>query len=246
MYINKIFQYIYLVWAVFWFLLGFILVYPFIYIALQNKKWHYLYFYFSKAWAIIYYGMSFQPVKRIWGFKPQKNQVYIYCPNHFSYLDIALLTLAMPSYFVFVGLHDLEKIPLFGYMYRKIHITIDRSSRRSRYQTYQNIKTALNEGKNVVIFPEGGIWTEDFPRISPFKEGAFRIAIELGVPIIPVTIPFNWKIMPVVDLKNFKYHKSHVIFHKAIETKSLSRKDINSLKDKTYEAIDTQMKEYFN
>ena len=160
-------------------------------------------------------------------------------------MDIPLLTLTMPSFFVFVGLHDLEKIPLFGYMYQKIHITVNRGSLRNRYQTFQKSKDALDAGKNLLIFPEGGIWTTDFPKISEFKEGPFRIAIEKQVPVIPVTIPYNWKLLPVFDASKLRWHRQTVVFHEPIETQGMTLADLPKLREQTYRVIENQMKEFF-
>ncbi len=243
--VRKIGLWLYFIWISFWFLLGFFLLFPFFWLIIQRKSWHRFYYPLSKAWAQMFYFMVAIPVKRHWHFSPSKKQKYIYCPNHFSYMDIPLLTLTMPSFFVFVGLHDLEKIPLFGYMYRNIHITVDRSSMKDRYATYRKSKEALEAGKNLLIFPEGGIWTKDFPALSPFKDGPFRIAIEQQIPLVPVTIPYNWKLLPVFDVKRLQWHRQEIIFHPPIETQGMDLKDLSQLKAQTYAIIDNQLKTYF-
>lgn len=239
---NKIIQRLYFFWMAWWFVLGYLLILPFILIILQNPKWHKYYYPLTWFWAKLFYTLIFIPVKKTWHFTPDKNQQYIYCPNHFAFLDIPILTLTMPAFFAFVGLHDLKKIPIFGYMYQKIHITVDRGSLRDRYATYQKAKDALKNGKNLVIFPEGGIWTEDFPCLSPFKEGPFKIAIDLQIPIVPVTIPFNWKMMPLFDYKRLAWHKQEVIFHQPIYPTGLNAKEVAKLSQQTYQVIDTQLK----
>ena len=242
---KRVFQWIYFIWAAFWFLLGFLILYPYFLVIIPRKKWHKYYYWPSKMWALMFYTMIGIPVKKIWHFKPQKGQVAVYCPNHFSFLDIPLLTLTMPSFFVFVGLHDFENVPLFGYFYRNIHITVNRGSLKNRYLSFQKSQQAIDDGKNLLIFPEGGIWTEDFPKLSPFKDGPFRIAIEKQVPIIPVTIPYNWKFIPLLDVKRLHWHRQEVIFHKPIETTGMTIKDLKHLKEQTYSVIDGQLKSYF-
>jgi 1-acyl-sn-glycerol-3-phosphate acyltransferase len=242
---RRLFQYIYFAWMALWFSVGFLMIFPFIYIIIQKPKWHKYYFPLSKAWAWTWYLLMLLPVKSIWRFKPQKHQSYVYCPNHFSFLDIPLLTLSLPSFYVFVGLHNLEKIPLFGYFYKKIHITVNRNSFRNRYEVFQRCKDAVGEGKNLVIFPEGGIWTTEFPKLSAFKDGPFRIAIEQQVPVVPVTIPYNWIIMPLIDFKQLRWHTSHIIFHEPISTEGLSLKDVDTLKQKTYLVIKEELEKYF-
>ncbi|MDX2305205.1 MAG: lysophospholipid acyltransferase family protein [Microscillaceae bacterium] len=239
----RLLQWTYFIWVAFWFWLGFIILYPYFLMIIPFKKWHKYYYFPSKMWAYMFYTMIGIPVKTIRHFKPAKGQMAVYCPNHFSYLDIPILTLTMPSFFVFVGLHDLEKIPLFGYFYRNIHITVNRGNLRNRYETYQKAQKALDEGKSLVMFPEGGIWSEDFPRLAPFKDGPFRVAIEKQVPIVPVTIPYNWRFMPLLDVKKLRWHRQEVIFHQAIDTKGMTLKDLPALKAQTYEVIDRQLKE---
>src|SRR6185503_5315375 len=97
---------------------------------------------------------------------------YIFCPNHFSYLDIAAMGLNSHDS-IFVGKNDMENIPLFGFMYRSLHITVDRTKLKSRYSSMLRTFGALDEGKSLVIFPEGGIMTEKDPVMSKFKDGAF-------------------------------------------------------------------------
>lgn len=235
----------YLVWVLFWFGLGFLMIYPFVWLIIQRKSWHFFYFYLSKFWAILVYTLGVLPVRTEWRFRPQARQPYLFCANHYSYLDITLLTRTMRRFFVFVGLHNLEKIPLFGYMYSNIHITVDRSKSRSRYETYQRVKDALRAGKDVVIFPEGGIWSEDFPHLAPFKDGAFKIALEEQVPIVPVTIPFNWKMMPVVQMKKFRWHRSVVVFHEAIDPRQMPEATIEILKAQTYQVIEKELERFF-
>ncbi len=93
----------------------------------------------------------------------------------------------------------MEGIPFFGYMYKKLHITVDRSKLKSRYTTLKRSMEAIDHGKSLVIFPEGGIITEREPVLSRFKDGAFRIAIDKQIPIVPVSIPYNGYFCPLTS-----------------------------------------------
>ncbi|TAF63467.1 MAG: 1-acyl-sn-glycerol-3-phosphate acyltransferase [Cytophagales bacterium] len=228
---------LYVAWGFFWFIVPFLLFYPLIWLIIQREKWHRYYFPIARLWATIFYGMMFLPVKSIWKFKPEKGKVYVFCPNHFSYLDIALLTRTLHAFYAFVGLHDLKRFPLFGYMYKHLHITVDRSSAKDRHRTYQRYKEALQKGKQLVVFPEGGIWAKNPPNMANFKEGPFKVAIEMQVPIVPVTIPYNWRILYTIALKSFHWHRSVVVFHEPIPTIGLTLQDVNMLKEKTFQMI---------
>ncbi len=176
--------------------------------------------------------------------KLSKNCRYIYCPNHMSILDIVSLAL-IDDNITYVGKIEISKIPLFGYMFKRLHIPVDRKDFRSRYNTIARSKEELDNGKNLVVFPEGGIITTSPPELARFKEGAFRIAIEKQIPIVPVSIPFNWEILP--DKKklriNRKIHPLRIIVHKPIDTTGMILDDLNNLKKTTFEIIGREIKQ---
>jgi 1-acyl-sn-glycerol-3-phosphate acyltransferase len=134
----------------------------------------------------------------------------------------------------------MANIPLFGFMYRKLHITVDRSSLKSKLNTIKRSLRAIDEGKSLVIFPEGGIITEKDPVMSRFKEGAFRVAIEKQIPLVPVTIPYNWIILPPDEFL-LRWHPLAIVFHEPIPTKGLTLDDIDGLKQKVFDTIQTEL-----
>jgi 1-acyl-sn-glycerol-3-phosphate acyltransferase len=144
---------------------------------------------------------------------------------------------------IFVGKNDMENIPFFGFMYRSLHITVDRSKLKSRYSTMLKARQALAEGKSLVIFPEGGIVTEKDPLMGKFKDGAFRASIEKQIPIVPVTIPYNWIILPV-DQFLLKWRPMKIIFHEPIDPAPYSMNELELLKDKVRKTIETELEKY--
>jgi 1-acyl-sn-glycerol-3-phosphate acyltransferase len=125
-------------------------------------------------------------------------------------------------------------------MYGKLHITVDRSKLKSRYTSLKKSLEAIDEGKSLVIFPEGGINTQKDPVMSRFKDGAFRIAIEKQIAIVPVTIPYNWIILPP-DQFLLRWHPLKVVVHEPIETTDLTVNDIDSLKQRLFTIIDEEL-----
>ena len=134
----------------------------------------------------------------------------------------------------------MEQIPLFGYMYKKLHITVDRSSLKSKFNTLKLSMQAIDEGKNLIIFPEGGILTEKDPVIGRFQDGAFRVAIEKQIPIVPVTIPYNWIILPPNEFL-LRWHRLKIVFHEPISTAGLGSSDIEDLKQKVFQVIQDEL-----
>jgi 1-acyl-sn-glycerol-3-phosphate acyltransferase len=103
---------------------------------------------------------------------------------------------------------------------------------------------AIDEGKSLVIYPEGGIVTPHPPTMVPFKDGAFRTAIEKQIPIVPVTIPNNWKILPDRNPLRLLHGKVKVVFHEPIETKGLTLENLKEVKEKVYSIIDTELRKH--
>ena len=195
---------------------------------------------FNRWWAKSMFILWFLPYRIVVKSPLDPRRQYIFCPNHHSYLDIPTMGLN-PVDTIFVGKNAMEKIPLFGYMYRKLHITVDRRKLRSRYATYIKSQEAIDEGKSLVIYPEGGIVAEKPPAMGRFKEGAFRLAIEKQIPIVPVTIPFNWILLPDESLLLTR-GEVRIIFHEPIETRGMAIEQLDSLRDKVFNIINDEIK----
>jgi 1-acyl-sn-glycerol-3-phosphate acyltransferase len=227
-------------YCLFAFSVVFLLFFPLFLIPIVFKNQYKLVGVFNRWWAYILFPLCFIPYKVSSKSKLSANQQYIFCPNHFSYLDIPAMGLN-PTNAIFVGKNDMEHIPLFGFMYRKLHITVDRSKLRSRVNSLLQAMQAADDGKSLIIFPEGGVYTKQPPEMVGFKDGAFRIAIEKQIPIVPVTIPYNWIILP--DRSPLRIHAGtvHVIFHEPVSPKGYTLDTIEEYKKEVYQVIDKEL-----
>lgn len=196
----------------------------------------------NRLWAHILFAAVGVPYKLKYEQPLDAAKQYVFTPNHFSYLDIAVMGLNKHNT-IFVGKNDMEKIPLFGFMYRKLHITVDRTNLKSRYTTIKRSMEAVDAGKSLVIFPEGGIVTEREPVLGKFKDGAFRVAIEKQIPVVPVTILHNWIILPA-DKFLLKWHPFTLVFHEPIDTENYTLQQIDQLKEKVFSIIDTELSKH--
>lgn len=204
------------------------------------KRAHVLVLRMNYLWAWGFFRLALIPVRQHWKFEPKKNQQYILCANHFSYLDIPALGL-FPQPFKFVGKSQLQKIPLFGLMYKYIHITVNRSSYRSRAKSLEQTRQAINDGYSLGVFPEGGIRFSTLPSMVPFQDGAFRVAAECGIPIVPVTFLDNHYILPDDDRFLFQRKKCRIIYHEPIIPASNDEEGIRQLKTKVYRVIQDEL-----
>ncbi len=235
----KILRAVYTGYGVLVFAILFFLSLPFFLIPMNFKGQHHFIGIINRWWARLLFILIAIPFKVEYRGVIDRRKKYIFCSNHFSYLDIPTLGLVRHNT-VFVGKTGIENIPLFGYMYGKLHITVDRSKLKSRYESVKRSMDAIDEGKNLIIFPEGGIVTEKEPVMGKFKDGAFRIAIEKQIAIVPVTIPFNWIILPP-DQFLLRWHPLKVIFHEPLETTGLTVRDIDTLKGQLLTIINNEL-----
>jgi len=117
---------------------------------------------------------------------PNDRNSYMLVANHCSMMDIMLMLYCSKNPFVFVGKKELSKLPLFGYFYKRVAIMVDRKSPQSRREVYTQAMERIGEGLSICIFPEGGVPDDESIVLDSFKDGAFRIAIECQIPIVPM------------------------------------------------------------
>jgi len=192
----KALQYIaILLWRIwFYVLIGLciVLLFPLLFISILKKSWYPFFFKIARVWAkLILFGMGFIPiVKRKQYTLP--NQSYMFVANHTSMIDIMLMLYVVKNPFVFVGKKELAKIPLFGFFYKRTCILVDRNNAESKRNVFAAAQNRLDKGLSVCIFPEGGVPDEKIV-LDTFKDGAFRLAIEYQIPIVPITFYDNKK-----------------------------------------------------
>lgn len=119
--------------------------------------------------------------------KLEPGRSYIYMPNHQSNADIPLLLGRLPVQFRWLAKAELFKIPIFGRAMRGVgYISIDRSNRKSAFESLARAADTIRNGTSVLIFPEGTRSRDG--SILPFKKGGFVLAVDAGVPIVPIVI----------------------------------------------------------
>ncbi|MCS6823612.1 MAG: 1-acyl-sn-glycerol-3-phosphate acyltransferase [Cytophagaceae bacterium] len=241
----KILNGLYKAWVWLCFVMFFFILFPFFVLFVQRESWKPAGHFLNKIWAYAVFGFCFLPTRVEYRFKPRKNTTYIYCANHTSYLDIPSLCYALSGYNVFIGKASLAKVPLFGYMFRNLYIAVDRSSPRSKQQSIIRAMEEIDKGRGLIIFPEGTIPKENHPNMIPFKDGAFRIAIEKKVPIVPVTILDNWKILPDDGKFLPKRQPMRMVIHEPIETHEYTLEQTGVLKQKTFDVIYQELKKHY-
>lgn len=169
-----------------------LLLFPLLLISIAKESWYPFFFKLARIWAkAILFGMGFY-------FKVEKKEVlsveksYMFIANHTSMTDIMLMLAIIKNPFVFVGKKELSKIPLFGFFYKRTCILVDRESSKSRFEVFERAQKRIKQGLSICIFPEGGV-PEEHITLAEFKDGAFRLAIEHKLPLVPITFFDNKK-----------------------------------------------------
>jgi 1-acyl-sn-glycerol-3-phosphate acyltransferase len=169
-----------------------LIMFPFLFVSILKEKWYPYFFMMARIWAkFILITMGF-PSKVVFDQRPEKGKSYMFVANHTSMIDIMLMLSIVENPFVFVGKKELSKIPLFGFFYKRTCILVDRASSKSRMEVFQRAQQRLSQGLSICIFPEGGVPDESVV-LDEFKDGAFRLATEHQIPIVPMTFYDNKK-----------------------------------------------------
>ncbi|MEL1245980.1 lysophospholipid acyltransferase family protein [Flavobacterium sp. DGU11] len=240
----KIVRYIlWTLWRIwFYILMGvpIIILSPLLILSILSEKTYPQFFILARFWAkLILFGMGLPyTVEREQ--ELEKGKSYMLVANHTSMTDIMLMLAITKNPFVFVGKKELAKIPIFGFFYKRTCILVDRNSSKSRFEVFKRAQLRLEQGLSICIFPEGGVPDDEIVMLDEFKDGAFRLAIEHQIPIVPMTFPDNKKRF------SFKFFsgspgRMRAKVHTFVETKGLTLEDKKGLKDKVRQIIYRQL-----
>jgi 1-acyl-sn-glycerol-3-phosphate acyltransferase len=243
--LASIFRKIYAGWCVIWFILPFLVMYPFFWVFTKKPAWYAHAHSLNRFWSFLQLRMYGLPLEVIRQSALSKSKAYIYAPNHSSYIDIPLMLNTVPGFLNFVGKSSLCKVPLWGKIYQKLYISVDRHSAISRAKSYIQSARALDKGRSVVIFPEGTIAENAGQEMLPFKDGPFKLAIEKQVPIVPVSMPYNHIFLPDVDGKFIvRWHPLKITFFEPISTVGYTQADLETLKNRVYNLIQADLRQH--
>lgn len=172
------------------------------------------------------------------------SRTYIVCPNHTSNLDILAMCIVVKNNYHFISKAELANTPFFSVFAKTIDIPVDRDSKISSFRAFKKAAENLKRRMTLIIFPEGKIGDEYPPVLHEFKNGPFRLAIELKVPILPVTSLNTWRVMWDNGSKfGTRPGICDIFVHKPIETADLTVDDADKLKDQVYDILNNKFNE---
>ncbi len=223
------------VWLLFWAAAAtVVLAVPVIVTGLFSRTGN-LAFSLTKIWAYVMLAVSFVRTEIINKENIQKKTSYIIISNHQSLYDILALVTALGIQYRWFIKKEVLKIPLFGYgLYASRNIFIDRTHRDKAIESINRGFDRLPAGVSVMVFAEGTRSPDGL--IHEFKKGAFVPAIERKIPILPVTINGSRRVLPKKSM-SLRPGKIQVVIGNPIDTRACTHDDVQTLIDKTRQAI---------
>ena len=241
--IKIIFWSVWRVWFYILMLVPILIMLPFLVLSILTESGYPYFFKMARIWAkFILFGMGFYyKIDRNQELEPHKS--YMLVANHTSMTDIMLMLVTIKKPFVFVGKKELVNIPLFGFFYKRTCILVDRTSSRSKHGVFERAQKRIDQGLSICIFPEGGVPDDESILLDSFKDGAFRLAIDHQLPIVPITFADNKKRLSYTIFSGSP-GIMRVKIHSFVETLGKKMTDKNAIRDQVWGIIHSQLEEF--
>lgn len=232
-------------WYFFIFSLIFLIFYPAFAILLSREKWYPYANRLRVIWGKLLFFFTGIVLRLRFEHQLDRNQPYIFCANHFSYLDIPVSALTVQRNWRFMAKVELSAIPILNIFFGTLDIAVDRENNRESFKAMKEASDSLDKGYNIVVYPEGTISSRP-PKLVRFKNGPFRMAIEKQIPIVPLTMFDNWRLLFVDGWKMYgRPGVARVVVHAPIETKGMTMDDLSSLKERVFEILESDLYRVF-
>ena len=190
-----------------------------------------------RLWARIILWLLFIPVKVEGRNRLDPKESYVFVANHQGAFDIFLIYGHLNRNFKWMMKYQLRKIPFVGFACAKTHqIFVDKRGPKKIKATYDLARETLQDGTSVTVFPEG---SRSFTgHMGVFKKGAFMLADELQLPVVPLTINGSFNIMPRTrDMKFVRWHRLTLTIHDPIYPVGKGPENVEATKNQAYDSV---------
>jgi 1-acyl-sn-glycerol-3-phosphate acyltransferase len=190
-----------------------------------------------RLWARIILWLLFIPVKVEGRERLDPKESYVFVANHQGAFDIFLIYGHLNRNFKWMMKYQLRKIPFVGFACAKTHqIFVDKRGPKKIKATYDLARETLQDGTSVTVFPEG---SRSFTgHMGVFKKGAFMLADELQLPVVPLTINGSFNIMPRTrDMKFARWHRLTLTIHDPIYPVGKGPDNVEATKNQAYDSV---------
>ena len=195
----------------------------------------------GRIWSWLTCRLLLLPVKVEGRDKLDAKASYVFVANHQGSMDIFLIYGFLHRNFKWMMKKSLKKIPLVGFACQKARfIFVDRGSQHGVKRTIQDARKTLQGGMSLMVFPEG---SRTFTgQMRPFSKGAFMLADELQLPVVPITISGSFEVLPRTKGFNFvSYHRMHLVIHDPIMPQGQGSDNMKALSQMSFDAINSAL-----
>ncbi|MBC7851244.1 MAG: 1-acyl-sn-glycerol-3-phosphate acyltransferase [Chitinophagaceae bacterium] len=236
---------IYSIYAILLFLLLMLVVMPLVVVASLFGKINGGNFIFRlcSLWADCWFLLIGVFHRNIYEASHNKKDHFIFVTNHISYFDAPIIVKTFRQPLRVLGKIEMARIPIFGFIYRNAIVTVDRSSAINRARSVRVLKSVLQKGISIFLFPEGTFNITHQP-LKDFFDGAFRIAIETQTPIKPVLFLDAYDRMNYHSIFSLTPGRCRSVFLEEISVDGLKPADLNQLKEKVHTIMSKKLVEY--
>lgn len=243
---RKIFRFCFSIYGFSIFLLLMFLLLPlFIWSFLEKPiKGGNLIYKISRFWADAFFFLTGIRHWNIYEEPHDKNEEYIFVSNHISYLDIPMMMKVVRGQNMrILGKAEMNKIPIFGYIYKRGAVTVDRTNPAARSKSAQHLIAFIHKKISVFICPEGTFNLTHKP-LKSFYDGAFKIAIETQKPIRPILFLDTYDRLNCKSIFSLNPGKCRGVYLSQTSTEGLTGKDVSLLKDKIFKQMEEALIKY--
>ena len=198
---------------------------------------HFWGYYPGRWWAKVILRVLLLPVTVEGREQLERGQSYVFVANHQGAFDIFLIYGHLGRNFKWMMKYQLKKIPFVGFACERSHqIMVDKRSAGKVRKTYEQARHTLEQGYSVTVFPEGA---RSFTgHMGAFKKGAFALADELQLPVVPLTINGSFDILPRMRGFNFvNWHPLRLTIHQPIYPVGQGTENMNATLRQAYDSV---------
>ena len=241
----KPFQWMYCIYAIIVFVALMLVLFPFVLIASLFGRIHggNLIYRICMLWGDLWFFLIFIYHRNYYEQPLDAKRQYIFVGNHISYIDGPILVKTIRRPIRALGKIQMRSIPIFGFIYRRVVVSVDRGDALHRAKSVRNMKSIINKGISLIILPEGTFNLTSNP-LKEFYDGAFRVAIETQTPIKPFVMLDASDRMHYRHVFTLTPGKSRSIFLEEVPVDGLTLSDIASLKKKVYDLMEKKLIKY--
>lgn len=239
---KLILQKIHFFWYMFMVALSFYIMYPLFYYYTRKESRYHKVAKLRKIWCDIGFILGFYSYRAEYEVDIDFSKPMIIVANHTSYLDTPLICTIISGNYHFMGKVELLKNPVLKLFFQTIDVPVDRSNRIASYRALKKVEENIHKGISLILYPEGTM-SKNPPEMGEFKAGAFKLAVDTKVPILPISFLNNYKLMKGSGLKYGSrpgIMKAYV--HKPIDTSNLSTpEELENLSKQIFETLKSKL-----